>query len=263
MNFQEKLDRIVKKNNSLLCVGLDQHLFSFNQKIIKQTFDLVCAYKPNSAFYEAEGVGGIRELKLTCDYLRKNPEIPVILDAKRGDIGSTNKGYIKYAFDYLGVDAITLHPYLGRESIEPFLKLKDKGFFILCKTSNPGAGEFQDLLVAKNSPTRNGRHKLVNKKLYKYVAEKVNVEWNTVGNCMLVVGATYPKELKEIRKIVGEMTILIPGVGAQGGDIEKTVKAGLNSEKKGIIVNSSRGIIFSENPRIEAEKLRDKINKYR
>ncbi len=261
MNFQEKLDKIVKKNNSLLCVGLDQYLFSFNKKIIKQTYDLVCAYKPNSAFYEAQGAEGIQELKLTCDYLRKNyPEIPIILDAKRGDIGNSNQGYINYAFDYLGADAITLHPYLGKESLEPFLKLKDKGFFILCRTSNPGSGELQDLKVLQ---TLHGRGQIGNKSLYLHIAIKVAREWNESGNCMLVIGATYQKELAEIRRLVGDMTLLVPGIGMQGGDVETTIKSGLNSKKAGLIINSSRGIIFALNPRSEAKKLRDEINRYR
>lgn len=251
MKFQEKLDRVIKKNSSLLCVGLDQHLFSFNKKIIDQTYDLVCAYKPNSAFYESYGNDGIKELKTTCDYIRKNyPEIPIILDAKRADIGSTNVEYAKYAFDWLEVDAITLHPYLGGEALLPFLNHKDKGCIILCRTSNPGGGEFQDLLVG-DTP------------LYQIVVKKVVREWNKNKNCLMVVGATYPKELKEIRKIAGDMTFLVPGIGAQGADVEKTVRAGLNSKKQGLIINSSRAVIFSKNPRKEAKKLQDGIERYR
>ena len=272
MRFQEKLDSIVKKNNSLVCVGLDsdfdkipQYLktkknpvFIFNKKIIDATHDLVCAYKPNSAFYEAQGAEGINQLKLTCDYLRKNyPSTPIILDAKRADIGNTNKGYIKYAFNYLGVDAITLHPYLGKDAILPFLELKDKGFFILCRTSNKGAGEFQDL-------------RFKGKPLYKIIAEHVVKKWNYNNNCLLVIGATYPKELSEVRKLVGNLTFLIPGIGAQGGDIEATIKAGLNSKGSGMIVNSSRAIIFASSDKDFAQKARQKtielrnyINKYR
>jgi len=271
MTFQEKLDKIVKKNKSFVCVGLDSDLtrlppifnrdsarqarfpqFEFNKAIIDATHDLVCAYKPNGAFYEAEGTWGIEQLKMTCDYLRsKYPKIPIILDAKRADIGSTNKGYVKYAFDYLGVDAITVHPYLGKEALMPFLEKKDKGIIILCKTSNPGSGEFQNL----NS-------------LYLQVARQIVKEWNINKNCMLVVGATYPEELMKVRKIIGDMTILIPGIGAQGGDLEKTIKAGLNSKKSGIIINSSRGIIFAsekkdfaQRAREEAKTLRNQINK--
>ncbi len=271
MNPQQKLDAIVTKNNSLLCVGLDsaieklpKHLdgpdkqYGFNKRIIDATHDLVCAYKPNSAFYEAQGDEGIRQLKMTCDYIReKYPEIFLILDAKRGDIGSTNLGYIKYAFDWLGVDAITIHPYLGREAIQPFLDRADRASIIMCKNSNKGSGEFQDVLV-------NGEP------MYKFVAKQVVNEWNANGNCFMVTGATYPEQLAEIRKIAGDMTFLVPGVGAQGGDIAKTLKAGLNSKKSGMIINSSRGIIFAsagsdfaEKARRETIKLRDEINLHR
>lgn len=261
MTFQQKLDSVVAKNNSLVCVGLDSDVkklprhfedekysqFAFNKAIIDATHDLVCAYKPNSAFYEARGAGGIEELKMTCDYLHKNyPEIPLILDAKRGDIGSTNEGYVTYAFDYLGVDAITLHPYLGRDALQPFLDRKDKGCIILCKTSNPGAGEFQDVGL-----------------LYQCVARNVVKTWNGNGNCMLVVGATYPEELAAVRRIVGDMTLLVPGIGSQGGDIEKTVKAGQNAKGAGMIINSSRSIIFARDPTGQTQMLRDQINTYR
>ena len=249
MTFQEKLDKIVKKNKSLVCVGLDQNLFSFNRTIIEATHDLVCSYKLNTAFYEAIGHEGINALKDTCDYLvEKYPEIPIIIDAKRADIGNINKGYVQFVFTYLGADAITVHPYLGEEAIRPFLDCKDKGVIVLCRTSNSGAGEFQDLKVSGKS-------------LYKIVAENVSNKWNINKNCMLVVGATYPAELKEVRKIVGDMTLLVPGIGAQGGDLEATLSAGLNSKKQGLIINSSRGIIFAENPRAEAMKLRNSINK--
>ncbi|MEK7622357.1 MAG: orotidine-5'-phosphate decarboxylase [Patescibacteria group bacterium] len=245
MNFQDKLDKIVAKNNSLLCVGLDQGEFEFNQKIIDQTHDLVCAYKPNFAFYEALGIRGWENLQKTVSYIQeKHPEIVTIADAKRADIGNTNNGYVKAIFDELKFDAITINPYFGQEAVQPFLDRKDKGIIILCKTSNPGSGEFQDLVWEK-------------------VAKNVASEWNKNKNCLLVVGATYPEELKKVREIVGEMTLLVPGIGAQGGDVEKTVKAGLNSAKAGMIINSSRGIIFAENPGLEAQKLRDEINKYR
>lgn len=265
MTFQEKLDHITDKNNSLVCVGLDPEFeklpdaiknlaypqVEFNKKIIDATHDLVCCYKPNSAFYEALGAEGIENLKQTCDYIRKAyPEIPILLDAKRADIGNTNKGYVSFAFDYLKVDAITLHPYLGGEAIKPFLDRADKGCIVLCRTSNPGAGELQDLKI-------NGEP------LYKHVARKVANEWDANKNCMLVVGATYPEELKEIRGIAPDMTFLIPGIGAQGGDVEKTVENGLRSDKKGLIISSSRGITFAESPRDEAMKLRDEINSYR
>lgn len=272
MTFQQKLDNIVKNNYSLVCVGIDsdynkipQHLkrqknpiFAFNKAIINATHDLVCAYKPNIAFYEGEGLKGLLQLVFTIKYLKKNyPQVPIILDAKRGDIGSTNEGYVKYFFNFLKVDAVTVNPFLGKEALQPFLDRGDKGIFVLCRTSNPGSGEFQDLQVG-NIP------------LYKIIAEDVTKNWNKNGNCMLVVGATYPNELKKIRKIVSNMTLLVPGIGAQGGDMGKTVKAGLNSKKAGMIINSSRGIIYASNgldfaqrAREEAIKLRDKINLFR
>jgi len=245
MKFQEKLDKIVAKNNSLLCVGLDQGEFEFNKKIINQTHDLVCAYKPNFAFYEALGVKGWENLKKTVEYIQRyHSGVVTIADAKRADIGNTNLGYVTAIFDEMKFDAVTVNPYFGREALQPFLDRKDKGIIVLCKTSNPGSNEFQDLVWQK-------------------VAENVAKKWNINNNCLLVVGATYPRELKQVRQIVGEMTLLVPGIGVQGGDVEKTVKAGLNSHKAGMIINSSRGIIFSENPRLEAQNLREEINKYR
>lgn len=282
MTFHEKLDKIIKKNNSLVCVGLDSDInkipdfirngkhpqSTFNKAIIEATHDLVCAYKPNTAFYEQRGFPGIEALKMTCEYIReKYPEILIIIDAKKGDIGSTNKGYATFIFDYLGADAVTLHPYLGKESLLPFLERKDKGCIILCRTSNPGAGEFQDLPIL-TCQVRNKTWQ--QEKLYKIIARKVVNEWNVNNNCMLVIGATYPKELREVRRIAGDMTFLIPGIGAQGGDIKKTVKAGLNSKKAGMIINSSRAIIFASNDKDFAQKAREKtqklrreINKYR
>ncbi len=269
MNFTQKLKAVIAKNNSLVCVGLDSDMskipaslagnqFEFNKAIIDATHDLVCAYKPNTAFYEARGVEGISDLKKTCEHLVSTyPEIPIVLDAKRADIGNTNNGYVEFAYDYLGVDAITLHPYLGREALEPFLDRADKFSFILCRTSNPGSGELQDLEAG-------------GKKLFEIVAEKISKEWNINNNCGLVVGATYPEELGVIRKIVGDIPFLVPGVGAQGGDVEKTVKSGLNSQKSGMLINSSRGIIFASNgsdfaerAREETAKLRDEVNVHR
>ena len=226
--------------------------FEFNRKLLEETADYACAYKPNSAFYEALGAYGIEQLKLTCDYMREaHPDMPIILDAKRADIGNTNTGYTKFAFDYLGTDAITLHPYLGGEALEPFLKYKDKGFFILARTSNPGAGDLQDLDVG-------------GKPLYQVVVETAVNNWNKNGNVMFVAGATYPHELEIIRNTIGEdIPILVPGIGAQGGDIAAVCKAGLNKSGTGLIINSSRSIIFSENPATAAKKLRDEINRYR
>lgn len=266
MSFTDLLNKAVRENNSLVCIGLDPVLeklpeefktkqkpfFEFNKSIIDATHDLVCAYKPNSAFYEALGTEGIQQLQETCNYIKQNyPEIPVILDAKRGDIGNTNNGYIQFAFEYLGCDAITLHPYMGQDSLQPFMDRSDKGCIVLCQTSNEGAGEFQSLEAGGD-------------KLYKTVAKAVAEKWNKNGNCLLVVGATHPEELEEVRKITGEeMTFLVPGIGAQGGDVEATLKAGLNSSGNGLIINSSRAIIYAENPRQEAENLKNQINQYR
>lgn len=272
MTFQEKLDSCIEANNSLVCIGLDSdiakiphHLrtleypqFTFNKALIENTYDLVCCYKPNSAFYEARGERGVLELKMTCDYINETfPHIPVILDAKRADIGSTNEGYMQYVYDYLHVDAVTLQPYLGSEALTPFLQRKEKGSIILCRTSNPGAGEFQDLEV-------NGHP------LYTIVAKHVSEKWNTNKNCLLVVGATYPNELALVRSLVGDMTILVPGIGTQGGDIEKTLLSGLNDKKRGLIINASRSVIFSasdknftQKVRSETKAMRETINQYR
>jgi orotidine-5'-phosphate decarboxylase len=273
MDFLRKLNAAARKNNSLLCVGLDpdidklpEHLrgsetpFStFNTAIVDAVADTVCAFKPNSAFYEARGAAGIEELKQVCDHIKQNyTDIPIILDYKRGDIGNTNNHYTSFAFDYLGVDAVTVQPYQGREAVQPFLDCKDKGIIVLCRTSNPGAGELQDLLVS-------GR------KLYLQVAENVSKDWNSNGNCLLVVGATYPDEMAEIRGLVGDdMVFLVPGLGAQGGDTEATIKAGTNKAGTGLIISSSRDILyasggedFAASAKARAVATRDEINKYR
>jgi orotidine-5'-phosphate decarboxylase len=265
INSIEKYNARVEKIDSLLCVGLDGSLerlpeqfrqaeyplFAFNQWIIEQTHRYAAAYKPNMAFYEARGEIGLRELRMTLDYLReKYPDILTICDAKRADIGNTSEAYAKAIFDELGFDSVTLHPYLGRDAIMPFLEREEKACIILCRTSNEGAGEFQDLMVGK-------------KRLWQVVAETVANEWNEHGNCMLVVGATYPNEMRIVREAVGEMTLLVPGIGVQGGNVEQTVTAGLNSAGRGLIINGSRGIIFAEDPAKAARELRDGINEFR
>jgi len=240
--------------------SVEEALFIFNRDIIDATHDLVCAYKPNSAFYEAQGDQGLRALCRTVEYIRETyPHIPVILDAKRADIGSTNLGYVQMAFDIIGVDAITIHPYLGKEALAPFLARKEKGMIVLVKTSNPGAGEFQDLPVGD-----------AQEPLYQVVARHVANAWNTHGNCAIVVGATYPAELEKVRAIVGDMPILIPGIGAQGGEVEATVSAGKDSRGWGMIISASRSIIFASKgddfaraAREATEQLRTEINKYR
>lgn len=272
----DKLESNWQRDN-LLCVGLDSDyeqlpdiikagravddaLFHFNREIIDATHDLVCAYKPNAAFYEAQGEAGWRPLLQTARYIRETyPHIPVILDAKRGDIGSTNTGYVQSAFDYLGVDAITVHPYLGREALAPFLARREKGIIVLVRTSNPGAGEFQDMPIGPEQEP-----------LYMTIARHVAHEWNSNGNCAIVVGATYPDELRRTRALVGDLPILIPGIGTQGGEVAATVKAGQDSRGWGMIISTSRSIIFASRgsdfavaARSAAEQLRAEINKYR
>ncbi len=273
-NFRRMLENRWSRNR-FVCVGLDSEfdripesvrrrisiadiIVAFNRAIVAATADLVCAYKPNIAFYEAHGAAGIAALQQTiADIHAVAPDVPVILDAKRADIGNTNAGYVDAAFGFLRADAITVHPYLGAEALQPFLAREEKGIFVLCRTSNPGAGEFQGLSV-------NGEP------LYRHVARRVANEWNKNGNCALVVGATYPDELRKVRELVGDMPILIPGIGAQGGDVEKTVIAGQDRHGRGMIINSSRGIIFASNgadfaqaARRETEKLGELINRYR
>ena len=253
----DKIPERVRRN-----IGIKEAIEKFNKEIIDATHDLVCAYKPNIAFYEAGGVKGLAALIETTSYIHKKyPDIPVILDAKRADIGSTNEGYVKAIFEILGADAVTVQPYLGKEAIEPFLEQKDKGIIILCRTSNPGAGEYQDLIV--NHPV------LGRVPLYQVVAYQVVNDWNKNGNCCLVVGATYPDESAIIRKIAPNLPFLIPGIGKQGGDIKKAVVASKDKRNEGMIINSSRGIIFASQEkdfaqaaRKETEKLDNEIKKY-
>jgi orotidine-5'-phosphate decarboxylase len=217
MSAIDKYNLRAEKVNSLVCVGLDSEFeklpaqfkdkefpqFEFNKYIIDQTAEFVAAFKPNSAFYEARGEQGWKELKLTMDYLTsKYPDIFTICDAKRADIGNTNNGYVKAIFDELGFDAITLHPYLGKEALKPFLDRTDKVSIILCRTSNPGAGELQDLSISPPPPLGEERGEGV--PFWKFIAQKVSQDWNYNHNCMLVVGATYPEEMKVVRSMVGE-----------------------------------------------------------
>jgi orotidine-5'-phosphate decarboxylase len=251
----EKYNARVKNVHSLLCAGLDPNTtgsqFEFNKRIIEDTAEYVAAYKPNIAFYEAHGDRGMRDLKTTLEYLQGNhPDVLTICDAKRADIGSTSQQYAKAIFEWFGFDAVTLNPYLGQDSLQPFLDYKDKGCIILCRTSNPDAKEFQDLLIE-------------GKPLWQRVAERVAEKWNKNENCMLVAGATYPEELKTIRGIVDDMTLLVPGIGAQGGDIKSAVQAGLNSRGQGLIMSTGRAILLAENPADAARTLRDEINSYR
>ena len=260
------------RNDSLVCVGLDPEIerfpqqiaeqpspiYQFNKAIIDATADLVCAYKPQFAHYAAYEAED--QLQRTIEYIhRVYPDVAVILDSKRGDIGSTAERYAIEAFERYGADAVTVNPYLGGDSLEPFLRREERGVVVLCRTSNPGARDLQDMQVGDDG-----------RRLYHAVAELTATRWNTRGNCMLVVGATYPKELAEIRKIVGDMPLLVPGVGAQGGDVAQVVLNGQTAAGTGLIVSSSRGIIyasagddFASAARAAALSLRDQINAHR
>ena len=204
-------------------------ILRFNCNIVDATVDIVAAYKLNSAFYEAQGHFGIRALRDTIGYIKRaSKDIFVILDAKRGDTENTNESYAKFAFDYLGADAITVSPYMGLAALGPFFERKDKGVFVLCKTSNPGSSEFQN-----------------QGSLYQAVAMACRAKWDENENCGLVVGATYPEEMSQIRKIVGDAPFLVPGIGAQGGDLELVIKNGMTSNGAGLIINASRSVIFA------------------
>ena len=270
--FIEKLARAWEKNDSLICVGLDPELerlprelarnnaaiFTFNRVIIDATADLVCAYKPQIAHYAARAAED--ELARTIEYIHDAyPDLPVILDAKRGDVGNTAERYALEAFERYRADALTVNPYLGGDALEPFLRYSDKGVIILCRTSNPGAVDLQDLEVG-------GR------RLYQVVAELAATRWNSHGNCLLIVGATYPRELAEVRRIVGEMPLLLPGVGAQGADVAQAVENGQTANGTGLLVSSSRAILygsqrsgadFAAAARGAAEALRKQINSSR
>jgi len=262
LTFIDKLLNASRKNESLLCIGLDPtpdlipkvSILEFNTAIIDATSDLVCAYKPNLAFYEALGIEGMAILQKTIKYIPDN--IPVIGYAKRGDIGNTAKAYAKALFSTFGFDAATVNPYMGFDSIEPFISYHDKGIFILCRTSNPSATDFQNLRCSTDTP------------LYKIVAYKAK-EWNIYNNIGLVVGATYPDELRELRSVCPEMCLLIPGIGTQGGNLTLAISYGVNSREKNVIVNVSRQILyasrerdFAQAARNTAERIRNQINSY-
>ena len=269
MKFKDKLLSASSANNSLLCVGLDpdpklmpvSDIVEFNRSIVEATYDLVCAYKPNLAFYEALGIEGMLALYKTLEYIPSS--IPIIGDAKRGDIGNTAKAYAASLFEDFNFDAVTVNPYLGQDSLLPFLEYKNKGVFVLCRTSNPGSADFQTLMVqGRESRTISGPKTWP---LYKEVAAKCQ-EWNVADNIGLVIGATYPEEAREIRDLCPEMPILMPGIGAQGGALESSVKASLDANHGGLIVNVSRGVIYSSlgddfalSARTAADKIRKQI----
>lgn len=268
MNFVEKLLAASRKNKSLLCIGLDPdpklmpraEVFQFNREIIDATSDLVCAYKPNLAFYEALGIEGIRALKKTVDYIPEG--IPVIGDAKRGDIASSSEAYARALFETFGFDAATVNPYMGCDSVAPFIAYADKGVFILCKTSNAGSADFQEKLYAEHGAAAGTRP------LFEMVAQKAK-EWNTRGNVGLVVGATFPQQLKKVRELCPELPLLIPGVGTQGGDLAAVVRYGVDTNGERAIINCSRQVIYaskgkdySQAARREALRLREQINQH-
>lgn len=274
MTFIEKLSAAWRTNNSLLCVGLDpdiakfpahlQHqpdaIYTFCKEIIDATAATACAFKPQIAYFSA--MRAEDQLEAICAYLRENhPNIPIVMDAKRGDIGATAEQYAREAFERYGADAVTVSPYMGFDSVAPYLEWKDRGAIVLCRTSNAGGSDLQFLTV-DGVP------------LYQHVARLVAEKWNTNGQCGLVVGATFPQELAQVRSIIGDMPLLVPGVGAQGGDIEATVHAGKTSNGMGMMINSSRAILyakpdlaagedFAQAAKRVALETRDAINLYR
>lgn len=270
MNFIQKLQDCWQSSDSLLCVGLDPNwekipahlklldepIFEFCKAIIDATHDVVCAYKPQIAYFA--GLSAEDQLQKALDYTRETyPHIPIILDSKRGDIGSTAAMYAKEAFERYQADAVTVNPYMGQDSAQPFLDYADKGTVLLCRTSNAGAGDIQDLLVDATP-------------IYEKVASMISEKWNSNNNCCIVVGATWPEQMQRLRAICGDMPFLVPGVGAQGGDVEALVKAGQTSDGRGMMINSSRAVLyassgedFADAARQEAIRTRDLINQYR
>jgi orotidine-5'-phosphate decarboxylase len=266
--FAERVNRAQRAADSLVCVGLDpdparipvdlhadpQPFLAFGRRVVDATFDVAAAYKPQIAFYSA--FGKERELEATIGYIRERaPAALIILDAKRGDIGNTAEAYAREAFDRYGADAVTVNPYMGTDSVRPFLARPDRGALVLCRTSNAGARDFQDIAI-DGIP------------LYRRVAEHAAAHWNEHRNLMFVVGATYPAEMSELRRAHPEIGFLVPGIGAQGGDLDATLKAGLDARGAGLLLNSSRALIYagggaSEAIRAESQALRAAINSRR
>ena len=261
-SFFSFLEKRVDDCSSLLCIGLDPHVSELNEPsaasalhfclhLVKQTARYAAAFKPNAAFFEVFGAEGWTVLKQVVEAIneesnRLGSRIPIILDAKRGDIASTAEAYAKSAFETLGVDCITLSPYLGKDSIEPFLQIQEKGVFLLCKTSNPGSGDLQDITLS------NGEL------LYEHLA-KLAQTWNTRNNVGLVVGATHVDALKRVRAVAPYLWFLAPGVGAQGGELESAMRAGLRKDGKGMLIPVSRGISRAKSPAQTAAEIRDQI----
>jgi len=272
------LERRVDDCSSLLCIGLDPHVsdlaaptaaaaLDFCLDLVKQTSRYAAAFKPNAAFFEVFGAEGWTVLKQVIEAVQAESDrmgsmIPVILDAKRGDIASTAEAYAKSAFENLGAHCITLNPYLGKDSIEPFLQVPEKGVFLLCKTSNAGAGDLQDLMVldAERGKAKEGELFPLSSfvPLHVKVAQLAQT-WNTRNNIGLVVGATHPETLARVREVVPALWFLVPGIGVQGGELESALKAGLRKDGKGMLINVSRSIARAEKPGIAAAELRDQI----
>lgn len=262
MPLHQPLRAAWQRSQSMLCVGLDPDparfpdtvggsVFEFCRRIVDATADLVCAFKPQIAYFAA--LGAEADLERLCRHIRdRHPDVLLVLDAKRGDIGSTAEQYAREAFDRYGAHVVTVNPYMGGDTVEPFLRHPGGAVFVLCRTSNPGSGDFQSLDVGGEP-------------LYVRVARRVR-EWNEIGDCGLVVGATYPDELRTVRGVVGDLPLLVPGIGAQGGDVEATVAAGATADGYGMVVNSSRAILyasrgddFADAARAEAERTRDAL----
>lgn len=275
MNFVASLRERWASSHSLVCVGLDPEpakfparfaddpdaIFAFCRDIVDATADHACCFKPQIAHFAARGAEDAL-VRLIAHIHDAHRGVPVILDAKRGDIGSTAAHYAAEAFDRYGADAVTVNPYLGRDSVQPFLDRADKGVVILCHTSNPGAADLQDLRVGSGSGAA--------RPLYQHLAETIARDWNGSGNCALVVGATWPAQLREVRAIVGDLPLLVPGIGAQGGDVEAVVRNGCSADGAGLMVSSSRAILYASNgddyaqaAADAARALRDEINRYR
>ncbi|MGN2251132.1 orotidine-5'-phosphate decarboxylase [Frateuria sp. GZRe14] len=275
MHFMQSLHQAWQRNDSLVCVGLDPepakfppHLrdttdavYTFCRAIVDATADRVCAYKPQIAHFAALRAEDALE-RLIAHIHDAHPGVPVILDAKRGDIGSTAQHYATEAFERYRADAVTLNPYLGRDSIQPFLDRADKGVILLCHTSNPGAADLQDLIVESTNGER--------LPLYQHLAHTIARDWNANGNCALVTGATWPEQLAQVRVLVGDMPLLVPGIGAQGGDVEGVLRHGRTADGTGLMISSSRAILYAGDgedfdaaARKATEALRDQINRCR